>query len=160
MVRRAFFSFHYGRDVWRANQVRNCWVTKDRETAGFIDAAEFEKVKKKGDDAVKQWIDEQLKGTSVTVVLIGAETSQRSFVEYEIKQSVAKNNGLIGITIHNLKNLNGETDQCGPNPFKGLKFSDTGKLLSDVYPTYDWFTNDGYNNIGNWIETAAKKVGR
>jgi len=48
MARRVFFSFHYERDVWRAGQVRNCWVTKDREEAGFWDAASWEEVKKKG----------------------------------------------------------------------------------------------------------------
>ena len=47
MARRAFFSFHYENDVWRANIVRNSWVTKiDREAAGFIDAAAFEEVRK------------------------------------------------------------------------------------------------------------------
>ncbi|KKL85384.1 hypothetical protein LCGC14_1955320 [marine sediment metagenome] len=35
MVRRVFFSFHYEGDIWRSNVVRNSWVTKDRETAGF-----------------------------------------------------------------------------------------------------------------------------
>lgn len=82
MTRRAFFSFHYKNDVWRANQVRNSWVTQGKEAAGFIDSAEFEKIKGKGkgDNAVEDWIDEQLKGTSVTVVLIGSETSNRKYV--------------------------------------------------------------------------------
>ena len=62
MARRAFFSFHYKNDVWRANQVRNSWVTQGKEAAGFIDSAEFEKIKEKGDNAVEDWIDEQLKG--------------------------------------------------------------------------------------------------
>ena len=68
MARRVFFSFHYKNDVWRANQVRNSWVTQGKEAAGFIDSAEFEKIKENGDKAVENWIDEQLKGTSVTVV--------------------------------------------------------------------------------------------
>jgi len=38
MARRVFFSFHYGRDIWRANVVRNSWLLKgDREDAGFWD---------------------------------------------------------------------------------------------------------------------------
>jgi len=81
MSRRSFFSFHYERDVWRAGQVRNSWVTQDRQAAGFWDAAKWEEVKKKGDEAIKKWIDDQLKGTSVTVVLIGAETSTRQYVD-------------------------------------------------------------------------------
>ena len=61
MARRVFFSFHFERDVWRAGQVRNSWVTKaDRESAGFWDAADWEEVKKKGDEAIKKWIDKQL----------------------------------------------------------------------------------------------------
>ena len=79
MARRAFFSFHHGRDSWRIGQVRNCWVTKpDRESAGFWDAAEWEEVKLKTPEVIRKWIDKQLEGTSVTVVLIGAETSTRS----------------------------------------------------------------------------------
>ncbi len=46
MARRIFFSFHYENDVWRANIVRNSWVTAD--AAGFVDAADFEEVKKVG----------------------------------------------------------------------------------------------------------------
>ena len=71
MARRAFFSFHHSGDVWRAGQVRNSWVTQDRESAGFWDAAAWEEVQKKDKATVEKWIDEQMKGTSVTVVLIG-----------------------------------------------------------------------------------------
>jgi hypothetical protein len=88
MATRVFFSFHYERDIWRASQIRNSWVTKpDREAAGFWDAAAWEEVKKKGEEAIKRWIDKQLGGTSVTVVFIGAETSERKYVQYEINQS-------------------------------------------------------------------------
>ena len=76
MARHVFFSFHYERDIWRASQVRNSWVTQpNRESSGFWDAASWEEVKKKGDLEVKKWIRDQMKGTSVTVVLIGTETS-------------------------------------------------------------------------------------
>jgi hypothetical protein len=79
MARRVVFSFHYERDIWRASQIRNCWVTKpDRESAGFWDAASWEEVKRRGDEAVKRWIRDQLYGTSVTLVLIGSETSERT----------------------------------------------------------------------------------
>ena len=72
MARRVFFSFEYG-DVSRARLVRNSWVTQIREAAGFVVAAEFEKIKQQGDQAVRNWINRQLNGTSVTVVLVGAE---------------------------------------------------------------------------------------
>ena len=130
MARRTFFSFHYERDVWRAGQVRNSWITKDREAAGFWDAAKWEEVKKKGEDAIHKWIDEQLKGTSVTVVLIGAETSTRKYVDYEITESHKKGNGMLGIYIHNMKDSNGKTDSKGANPFSKWNFQNSeGRLL-------------------------------
>jgi hypothetical protein len=164
MARQVFFSFHYERDVWRASRVRNSWVTKgDGESAGFWDAAAWEEVKKKGDDAIKRWIDRQLAGTSVTVVLIGAETSKRPYVQYEIQQSIKKGNGLLGIKIHNMKDQESKTDTAGANPLDQVTVQNAyGSLVaaSSVYDTYDWVYSDGYNNIGQWIEAAAKKAGK
>lgn len=158
MARRAFFSFHHARDAWRAGQVRNSWVTKDRESAGFWDAAAWEEVKKKGAAAVQKWIDEQLVGTSVTVVLIGNQTSQREHVKYEITESHKRGNGMLGIYIHNVKDANGNTDNAGANPFSQWTFKNKdGQVIT--YPTYDWVLNDGRTNMGAWIEAAAKSAG-
>jgi hypothetical protein len=172
MARRAFFSFHYQRDIWRVNQVRNSWVLQPgKKEAVWYDASLWEKVKTKGNAALERLIDEGLTNTSVTVVLIGAETSKRKWVDYEIQKSHRRKNGLLGIYIHNLKNILGQTDIKGKNPFDSfyveeeLRVSllrDTKRKVyfSELYPTYDWIVNDGYNNIGSWIEAAAKKAGR
>jgi MTH538 TIR-like domain (DUF1863) len=161
MARRTFFSFHYERDCWRASQVRNSWVTQDRESAGFWDAAAWEEVKKKGTAAIEKWIDDQLKGTSVTVVLIGSETANREYVGYEIKQSHIKGNGMLGIYIHNMKDANSKTDTKGRNPFDNWQVEKDGNkvLFSSLYPTYDWVNDDGRGKMGIWIEAAAKKAG-
>jgi hypothetical protein len=164
MARRVFFSFHYERDAWRAAQVRNSWVTKpDREAAGFWDAADWEEVKKKGEEAINRWIDRQLEGTSVTAVLIGAETSERKYVQYEIRRSHERGNGLLGVYIHKLKNENGKTDNKGENPFSHFYYVEpNGKktYLSEIYPIYDWVNDNGYANFGDWVEKAAKKAGK
>lgn len=142
-----FFSFHYERDIWRAGQVRNSWVTKpDREAAGFWDAASWEKVKKRGEEAIEKWINNQLEGTSVTVVLIGAETSERKYVQYEINQSWNRGNGLIGVYIHNIEDRDGRTDVKGKDPFVELGYKGV--------KTYDWVNDNGYENLGSWIEAA------
>src|SRR3954454_15604324 len=99
MARRVFFSFHYERDVWRASIVRNSWLTKEREAAGFWDAGIWEDAKKKGDAAIKTMIDNSLKNTSVTAVLIGKETASRPYVKYEIEQSIGRGNGILGVRI-------------------------------------------------------------
>jgi hypothetical protein len=151
MARRVFFGFHYERDIWRACQVRNSWVTQpDRESAGFWDSASWEAVKKKGEDAVKRWIRDQIKGTSVTVVLIGTKTSTRKYVQYEIEHSWEVGNGLIGIYIHNLEDDDGNTDSKGDDPFVALGYKNIR--------TYDWVNDKGYNNLGDWVEAAYKRA--
>lgn len=163
MARYVFFSFHFERDIWRANQVRLSWVTKeDRKAAGFWDNAGWEKVQKEGDEAIKRWINSHMDGTSVTVVLIGAETSNRKWVKYEIEKSYEDKKGMLGVYIHNLKDPNQKTDTQG-NPY----FGEIGKdekgnsvYFSTSYPIYDYINNDGYNKLGDWIEAAAKEAGR
>lgn len=163
MARKSFFSFHYRNDVSRAMVVRNSWVTKaDREAAGFIDGAAFEEIKKKGEASVKEWIDGQLKNTTVTVVLIGLETSSRPYVKYEVVQSYARGNGMFGIYIHQIKDLNGKTSSKGTNQFGEIGKDSSGQpvYFSAKYPTYDWVDNNGYENIGAWIRAAAEAAGK
>jgi len=160
MARRVFFSFHYERDIWRANQVRNCWYGRDREDAGFWDAASWETVKKQGRQSVERWINNQLNGTSVTVVLIGAETSTREYVDYEIKRSREIGNGMLGIYIHSLLDQRKYADAQGRNPFEKWQDTATRQSLADIYPTYDWAHDRGYTNIGAWVEAAARAAGR
>jgi hypothetical protein len=163
MARRVFFSFHYKNDVWRANVVRNSWVTKPgSEAAGFVDAADFEAVEKGGDAAIKKWIRDQLVGTSVTVVLIGSETSNRDYIKYELEKSWEKGNGILGIYIHQIKNKDGNTSAKGSNAFGPIFTSedDDKKYFYERFSTYDWVDDDGYNNMGKWIESAAKNAGK
>ncbi len=162
MARRVFFGFHYERDIWRANVVRNSWVGRDREDAGFWDGSLWEEAKKKGREAIERMIDKGLDGSSVTAVLIGAETAGREFVEYEIKKSYTRGNGMLGVYIHNIADKSGRKDTPGENPFGRLYVEiDARKTyLSSLYPTYDWVMNNGYNNFANWVEDAAGKAGR
>ena len=147
MARRVFFSFEYKHDVSRAMVVRNSWVTQGKEAAGFSDAADFEEVKKGGDAAIKKWTREQLNGTSVTVVLVGSHTCTSKYVQYEIDQSEKRGNGLLGIDVSKIKDLNGNTtERCGEIPCG--------------YPFYLWNKHDGYKNMGDWIEKAAEDAGR
>lgn len=159
MARKVFFSFHYDRDAWRVGQVRNSQViTNAYSETQFLDKAHWEQIKRQGDYAVKQWIDNQLQGTSCTIVLIGNSTSERQWVHYEIEQSWAKGNGLFGIYIHDLKDQNGFTDRPGLNPFDQERFVD--RYGNRYYPkVYNWLTQDGRVNVATWIEQAIKDRG-
>ncbi len=147
MARSVFFSFKYKQDVSRAMVVRNSWVTQGKQAAGFIDAADFEEIKEQGDTAIENWIDDQLEGTSVTVVLVGEKTCSSRWVKYEIAESIKRGNGLLGIDVSKIEDLQGNTsERCGKIP-KGYSF-------------YLWNKDDGYNKMGDWIEKAAKDAGR
>jgi len=152
-MRVVFFSFYYSQDVWRAYVVRNSWYYKgSREVSGFWDGSLRETYKTYKESEIRDLIKEGLYGTSVTVVLIGRNTSYRKWVKFEIEQSYEKGNGLLGIYIHNIKNRYGETDKEGNNPFDYI-YKD-GRKLSYLYPTYEWVYDNGQKNLGDWIEEA------
>ncbi len=151
MARKTFFSFHFEGDSWRAGQVRNSNVIPIECETGFMDACDWEEVKKKGAPAVEQWIASQLEGTSVTAVLIGTETAGRPWVQHEIIESWNRGNGIVGVLIHNIRDQNGETASPGRNPLDEIKLPD-GRSLAAVCRTYDWVADNGRANLGSWIE--------
>lgn len=160
MARKVFFSFHYDRDVRRIVQIRNSWIVRAKgESQPFYDKAEWETVKRKG---IEKWIDDQLTGTSVTVVLIGSETYNRPWVRHEIKRSYELGKGILGIYIHNVKDPQLGTDIKGKNPLDFWSITRSGSKVSfsSLYKTYDWVNDDGYTNLSSWIEAAAKAAGR
>ena len=145
MARRVFFSFHYDRDLWRVNVVRNSGEIEGVSAAGFYDASLWEETKRKGDAAIKDLIDHGLESTAVTVVLIGKETANRAYVSYEVERSLARRNGILGIMINNIKDMDGRTDPPGPIP----------TALSKVGPPiYTW----EYGKLGEWVERAYRKA--
>jgi hypothetical protein len=146
MARKVFFSFKYD-DVQRAMNVRNSNVITGAIKSGFIDKADFEEVERKGDSAIKAWIDKQLDGTTVTVVLVGANTNKSRWVTYEIDRSIARGNGILTIDVSKIKDLNGNTTECCSLRVKG-------------YNHYLWNNGNGRDNLGKWVEDAAVAAGK
>lgn len=163
MARRVFFSFHYDNDINRSMIVRNSWVTQGKEAAGFVDKADFEQIKRQGNDAVHRWIDKQLEGTSVTVVLIGSETLNRPFVQYEICKSSQRGNAIIGIHINEIKDMRTSMTSSKGNVHTviGHYHDNTPAYFDDICDgIYDYNAQNGYMNMGAWIEAAAKRHGK
>ncbi|QTA89193.1 TIR domain-containing protein [Desulfonema magnum] len=94
MQRRAFYSFHYKLDNWRASQVRNMGVFEGNRPASDND---WEQIKRGGNKVIQKWIDNQLKEKSVAIVLIGEKTAGRNWVKYEIKKAWDDGKGILGI---------------------------------------------------------------
>ena len=160
MARSSFVSFHYQRDHWRVQQILRMGAL-DNQTV--LPAQDWEQVKRRGEKAVYNWIDEQMKYKQAVVVMIGAETSSRKFVQYEIRRAWEIRKPLLGINIHGLKNANGFPDRHGANPFAQFGFNDSSKTFADYVPVFDPAevgrlisptSSDIYatiaNNIANW----------
>jgi hypothetical protein len=96
MARRVYFAFDY-LDVFAVNQIRRSGQFVDVSVAGFTDASQWEKLKRKDDAVIRRAIDTALKNTSVTVVCIGPRTASRRWVKYELQASAARGNGLLGV---------------------------------------------------------------
>ena len=136
MANRVFFSFDY-EDVrdFRANVVRNHWVTKEgRDDAAYFDASIWEEARTKGDLALKRLINSSLEGTTATCVLIGSSTYSRRWVKYEILKSIERGNGVFGVHINSIIDRYRATKTLGRNTFAflGVQFSQDG---TKAHPT-------------------------
>ena len=146
MARKVFFSFKYD-DVFRAMNVRHSNVITGDTKSGFIDKADFEAVERQGEQAIKNWINKQLDGTTVTVVLIGANTDKSKWVKYEIQQSIARGNGVLTIDISKIADMQRQTTDCC-------------SLRVPGYNHYLWNNGNGRDNLGKWVEEAARAAGK
>lgn len=160
MARRVFFSFHYKPDNWRASQVRNAGVVEGNQPVSDND---WETITKKGDAAIQSWIDGQLTGKSCAIVLIGSATAGRKWIKYEIKKAWDDKKGVVGIYIHNLKDVSENQSSKGRNPFEDVTINvdNKNKKLSEIVKAYDPPYKTSKNvydhiksNIADWVEEA------
>ncbi len=134
MARRVFYSFHYLPDAWRTSQVRNIGAIDGSKPASDND---WETVKKGGDKAIQKWIDDQLNGRSCTVVLIGKDTANRKWINYEIEKSWNDKKGLVGIYVHNLKDSSQSQSTKGSNPFDYMTMKRDNAKMSSLVKAYN-----------------------
>ncbi len=156
MAKKVFFSFHFKNDCMRTQQVRNMGALEGNQP---VTAQKWEEVKGQGDAAVEKWIEDNMKGKSCVVVLIGEETSKRPWVKHEIIKAWKDGKGVLGIYIHNLKCPNNGTCSQGANPFDGITMTNEKKMSAYVQ-CYNPKASDAYNdiagNIESWIDAAVK----
>jgi hypothetical protein len=149
-----FFSFHYGNDVMRIQQIRNIGALEGNTP---VSANEWETVKQGGEAAIKRWIDDNMKYKQCVIVLVGSKTASRPWVRYEIEKAWNEKRPIFGIHIHNLKCPRTGTSSKGINPFETFNFND-GRKLSSVVNCYDPSPYDTYGEISRnmeiWVNNA------
>lgn len=157
MKRPVFLSFCYSDDVFRVQQIRQ--MGRMIEGQPLLNANEFETIKRKGDAAIKNWIDTQLKYKQCLIVLIGEHTAERPWVMYEIKKAYEMGKPMFGIYIHNMKDINGYSKK-GKDPFAEIFGNyhnytcyDPSHINIEGFRAYNVINN----NIEKWIEIAILK---
>lgn len=155
MARRVFFSFHYIPDCWRVAKIRNMGVIEGNRPVSDND---WEGIKRGGPKAIERWIRSQLYGRSCTIVLVGAKTAGRRWINYEIKQSWNAGKGVLGIHIHKIEDCQGKPAQKGRNPFDltigGKNLSSIVKLYNPPQATSIGVYNYIQKNLADWVEDA------
>ncbi|WP_416416333.1 TIR domain-containing protein [Paenarthrobacter aromaticivorans] len=150
MAKTVFYSFHYERDVHRVQLVRNINAL---EGQSLLNSQAWEEVRRRGQQAIVDWVDEQMKWKKAVVVLIGQETAKRPWVTYEIEKAWRAKRPLLGVRIHGLSSM-GTVDKPGADPFAGAE-GVSGVPIFD--PTVlDWQgridSKATYNNLARNLE--------
>lgn len=156
--KKTFLSFYYKEDAWRVSQIKNIGAVEEQP---LLSANKWEEIKKNGDAAVKEWIENNMRGRDCLVVLVGRNTSSRRWVKYEIRRACEKGIGVLGIYIHNLKDADGNQASKGSNPFESVTID--GKSITSYAKMYDppySYSTNVYNhiaeNIAGWVDTAIR----
>lgn len=153
-MRRCFYSFHYKPDNCRVAQVRNIGAIEGNIAATDND---WESISSKGDAAIKNWITNQMKGRSCTIVLIGADTANRKWINHEIIESWNGKMGVVGIHIHGLLDSDGKTAPKGKNPFDFITYGNDKKKLSSIVKCYTPSGDDSKERY-EWIKENLSGV--
>lgn len=158
MAKKCFLSFYYDADSWRVSQIKNIGAIEEQP---ILSANKWEEIKKKGDDAIKEWIENNMRGKECLIVLVGTSTSGRKWVKYEIQRACEKGIGVLGIYIHNLKDAAGSQTTKGTDPFAnvsvgGKSISSYAKMYDPPYTTSTYVYDHIKDNVSGWVDEAIR----
>lgn len=105
--RKVFVSYHHGGDQAYYDAFSNFFHV---QYEAVRDSSLRQSIQSDNTDYVMRQIREQyISGTSCTIVLIGAQSHERKYLDWEVKATLDKNHGLVGIVLPtHAKNPNGE----------------------------------------------------
>lgn len=145
-TRKLFVSYHHRGDRWYYDELSRIFhdtyeACYDNSVDRIIDSANSEYV-------IRRIREDYIVGTSCTIVLCGAGTSWRKFVDWEIKATLDKCHALIGVNLpSNPRNLSGSVyvpDRLKDNIDSGYAlWMEWGSLIANVP-----------GELKSWIERA------
>jgi hypothetical protein len=169
--RKIYLSYNAEADYFRMLTLLQSGMSRYLRNA-TLHPTDWVHLQKRGEDAVHRWVNEQLQGSTVTVVLIGRDTVSCPYVLHEIRQSWLRGNALLGIHIHDLGDQHNRSHPLpGDNPFDLFTVdinhgdiqlaSDFGlerRRLSDLVAIHHWSRDQGKIHVPAWIEEAAHEA--
>lgn len=148
MAKTVFYSFHYDRDVLRVQLVRNINALEGQP---LLNSQKWEEVRRGGEPAIKEWIDEEMKWKKAVIVLVGEETAGRKWVNYEINKAWKDKKPLLGVRIHGLASGSNGADKAGATPFNpSVRIPLFDPTVRDTYGRID--TKATYNRLAANLE--------
>ncbi|GAB3808377.1 hypothetical protein GCM10028798_34130 [Humibacter antri] len=160
MAKSVFYSFHYDRDAWRVQQIINMGALDGQP---LLNPQKWEEVQRKGTTGIQNWIDEQMSYKRAVVVLVGAQTASRPWVQYEIKKAWNAKKPILGVRINGLADNSGKTDSAGANPFEKVTLQGGGTVAGYV-PLFTPFGTTSQQvhasikaNLTAWVDKAYQR---
>jgi hypothetical protein len=158
LVNSVYFSYHHELDQDRATRIRESGAVEGNPPASGQD---WERITRGGGVAIEDWISAQLRGRSCVVVLIGAATAGRMWINHEVRKAWRQNRGVVGVYVHNLEDRHGNQSAKGANPFDEISIEGGIPMLSSIVKAYDpphSASEDVYryiiDHIEEWIDEA------
>jgi hypothetical protein len=142
---KVFVSYHHGNDQAWYDEFSRFF----HDTYEVINDNSLERAIDSDDTDYTRWRirSEYIKGTSVTVVLCGAQTPWRKYVDWELKATLDMQHGLLGIGLPTAQ-------VSGGNTIVPHRLADNYRTGYAVWGTWETAT---VANVQSWIAAARAK---
>lgn len=144
-------------DSWLVNQIINRPIVVGREEVGFIKGVPAEEGLT-DPDAIEDWIRRNMEGYSCLILFVGEKTYQSDWVKFELLLAREKLMARFIVHLDGMRRKDGSICGYGVDPYgyHGLYTSGPGYQINQ----YHWVSNNGAENIGEWIEEACLRAGK
>lgn len=142
-----FISYHYDSDNKIAREITKI-IDADRIN---IFTVVRENEKEADAEIIKNWVDEEIKKTRITILLISSETLEREFVSYELSKSMSNGNSILPILIDS------EENGFNKNSIDLIKQKLASELPGRELRIRKWFQENGKENILRWLNEMLEK---
>jgi Thoeris protein ThsB, TIR-like domain len=144
--RKVFISFHHAGEQEVVEEF-NKTFSKDYEV--FTDSSLSDAADSEDDDYLQQVCRDAIKGTSVTIVMIGKQTGCRKFVDWELRHTLHLEHGLVGVSRPGLP----DGDACVPK-----RLLDNRKSGYSEWYRYPSNASELKKMIDEAFDAAASKI--